>query len=291
MSLTADIQSLYRLRYLSGVALAVIVYDHLLTLDEEFSTIWASKSRDYLQKLMFVANRYYTEAMVMYVVYVSSGSANLDNEVSPIAKVSIDVKTDAPYPSCRQFIWVFALTSTLFTAITHFFITLRLYHSWDKRKRMAVILVAAFVAFISAAAALAIMSAFQVQSVIYYVPFLKVCRIPDIPGTFPYMMGTLLGFDLFIILLALFNAFERPHKTHADVLDALHRDGARLFLAVFLMRLVCLVMSIVAMPADCFGILNVMWTLTAIISSRIHLRVEGLKFATLGWARTSVLVL
>ncbi|KAJ3729511.1 hypothetical protein C8R42DRAFT_652186 [Lentinula raphanica] len=277
MSLTADIQSLYRLRYLSGVALAVIVYDHLLTLDEEFSTIWASKSRDYLQKLMFVANRYYTEAMVMYVVYVSSGSANLDNEVSPIARV------------CRQFIWVFALTSTLFTAITHFFITLRLYHSWDKRKRMAVILVAAFVAFISAAAALAIMSAFQVQSVIYYVPFLKVCRIPDIPGTFPYMMGTLLGFDLFIILLALFNAFERPHKTHADVLDALHRDGARLFLVI--MRLVCLVMSIVAMPADCFGILNVMWTLTAIISSRIHLRVEGLKFATLGWARTSVLVL
>lgn len=39
-----------------------------------------------------------------------------------------------------------------------------------------------------------------------------------------------IGFDVFLILLAVFNAFERPHKTHADILDSLHRDGAKLFL-------------------------------------------------------------
>ncbi|KAJ3781596.1 hypothetical protein GGU11DRAFT_812308 [Lentinula aff. detonsa] len=269
----ADVESLYRLRYLSGVALIVMVYDHLLTLDDEFSTIWANTNREYLQKLMFVVNRYYTEAMVIYVVYVSSGLASLDDAV------------------CRRFIWVFALTSTIFTATTHFFITLRLYHSWDKRKRMAIILLIAFTAFISAAAVLAVISAVQVQSVIYFISLLRACVIPDIPTTLPYMMGTLFGFDLFIILLALFNAFERPHKTHADVLDALHRDGARLFLAVFLMRLFCLIISIIGLPADCFGALNVMWTLTAIISSRIHLRVEGLKFATLGWGSSALVVI
>ncbi|KAJ3983781.1 hypothetical protein F5890DRAFT_1520879 [Lentinula detonsa] len=259
----ADVESLYRLRYLSGVALIVMVYDHLLTLDDEFSTIWANTNREYLQKLMFVVNRYYTEAMVIYVVYGSC--------------------------SCRRFIWVFALTSTIFTATTHFFITLRLYHSWDKRKRMAIILLIAFTAFISAAAVLAVISAVQVQSVIYFVSLLRACVIPDIPKTLPYMMGTLFGFDLFIILLALFNAFERPHKTHADVLDALHRDGARLFLVI--MRLFCLIISIIGLPADCFGALNVMWTLTAIISSRIHLRVEGLKFATLGWGSSALVVI
>ncbi|KAJ3992261.1 hypothetical protein F5050DRAFT_1789734 [Lentinula boryana] len=244
----ADVESLYRLKYLSGVALVVMVYDHLLTLDDEFSTIWANTNREYLQKLMFVVNRYYTEAMVMYVVY---GASHLNKISAPSAV----------------------------------FITLRLYHSWDKRKRMAIILLIAFTAFISAAAVLAVISAVQVQSVIYFISLLRACRIPDIPTTFPYMMGTLFGFDLFIILLALFNAFERPHKTHADVLDALHRDGARLFLVI--MRLICLIISVIGLPADCFGALNVMWTLTAIISSRIHLRVEGLKFATLGWGSSS----
>ncbi|KAJ4482592.1 hypothetical protein J3R30DRAFT_3403115 [Lentinula aciculospora] len=275
-NIIADVESLYRLRYLSGVALAAIVYDHLLTLNDELLTIWANPNRDFLQKLMFLINRYYTEAMVMYVVYVTSGLATLDDA------------------ACRRFIWVFALTAIVFIAITHFFITLRIYHSWDKRKRMAVILLVAFTTFIPAAAVLAIISAVHVQSVVYCELLLRTCRIPDIPSTFPYMMGTLLGFDLFIIILALFNAFERPHRTHADVIDALHRDGARLFFQCpqieIVMRLVCLIMSIVGLPADCFGVLNVMWTLTAIISSRIHLRVEELKSSTIGWGSSLVVI-
>ncbi|KAJ3932364.1 MAG: hypothetical protein NXY57DRAFT_960934 [Lentinula lateritia] len=198
-----DLESLYRLKYLSGVALSVMVYDHLLTLNEEFSNIWAAPNRDYFQKLMFVINRYYTEAMVMYVVYVCSGLANLDDAYSPNRA---DYYTE--------------------TAV---FITLRVYHSWDKRKQVAIILLVAFIIFMAAAAALAVLSAVNVQPAIHFVSFLKACEVPDIPITFPFMMGTLLGFDLFIILVAFFNAFERPHKTHADVLDTLHRDGARSF--------------------------------------------------------------
>ncbi|KAJ3815073.1 hypothetical protein F5876DRAFT_72330 [Lentinula aff. lateritia] len=280
-----DLESLYRLKYLSGVALSVMVYDHLLTLNEEFSNIWAAPNRDYFQKLMFVINRYYTEAMVMYVVYVVVDSSGF----------SLSLQQYSPPP--------------LTTAV---FITLRVYHSWDKRKQVAIILLVAFIIFMAAAAALAVLSAVNVQPAIHFVSFLKACEVPDIPITFPFMMGTLLGFDLFIILVAFFNAFERPHKTHADVLDTLHRDGARSFVvsgqapyskylcssagqyreikAIFLLRLGCLIVSVVGLPADCFGALSVMWTLTAIISSRIHLRVEGLKFATLAFGSSFLVI-
>ncbi|KAJ3853419.1 hypothetical protein EV368DRAFT_81600 [Lentinula lateritia] len=263
-----DLESLYRLKYLSGVALSVMVYDHLLTLNEEFSNIWAAPNRDYFQKLMFVINRYYTEAMVMYVVYVVVDSSGF----------SLSLQQYSPPP--------------LTTAV---FITLRVYHSWDKRKQVAIILLVAFIIFMAAAAALAVLSAVNVQPAIHFVSFLKACEVPDIPITFPFMMGTLLGFDLFIILVAFFNAFERPHKTHADVLDTLHRDGAsagqyREIKAIFLLRLGCLIVSVVGLPADCFGALSVMWTLTAIISSRIHLRVEGLKFATLAFGSSFLVI-
>ncbi|KAJ3921965.1 hypothetical protein F5877DRAFT_75721 [Lentinula edodes] len=262
-----DLESLYRLRYLSGVALSVMVYDHLLTLNEEFSNIWAAPNRDYFQKLMFVINRYYTEAMVMYVVYVCSGLADLDDALISVLPNRADWYTEAAV-----------------------FITLRVYHSWDKRKRVAIILLVAFIIFMAAAAALAVISAVDVQPAIHFVSFLKACMVPDIPITFPFMMGTLLGFDLFIILVAFFNAFETPHKTHADVLDTLHRDGARSFVAIFLLRLGCLIVSVIGMPADCFGALSVMWTLTAIISSRIHLRVEGLKFTTLAFGSSFLVI-
>ncbi|KAF8828062.1 hypothetical protein HHX47_DHR4000860 [Lentinula edodes] len=229
-----DLESLYRLRYLSGVALSVMVYDHLLTLNEEFSNIWAAPNRDYFQKLMFVINRYYTEAMVMYVVYVCSGLANLDDALISVLPNRADWYTEAAV-----------------------FITLRVYHSWDKRKRVAIILLVAFIIFMAAAAALAVISAVDVQPAIHFVSFLKACMVPDIPITFPFMMGTLLGFDLFIILVAFFNAFETPHKTHADVLDTLHRDGAsageyRKIKAIFLLRLGCLIVSVIGMVSTAY---------------------------------------
>ncbi|KAJ4494527.1 hypothetical protein C8J55DRAFT_484295 [Lentinula edodes] len=253
-----------------------MVYDHLLTLNEEFSNIWAAPNRDYFQKLMFVINRYYTEAMVI-------GLANLDDA------------------ACRRFVWVFALTATIFTATTHLspnradwyteaavFITLRVYHSWDKRKRVAIILLVAFIIFMAAAAALAVISAVDVQPAIHFVSFLKACMVPDIPITFPFMMGTL-PFST--------HSKDRTRRMRMSWILSTEMELGHLYAgeyheikAIFLLRLGCLIVSVVGMPADCFGALSVMWTLTAIISSRIHLRVEGLKFTTLAFGSSFLVI-
>ncbi|KAE9408480.1 hypothetical protein BT96DRAFT_932692 [Gymnopus androsaceus JB14] len=227
-TLITELDSLVRVKYFSGVALVLVLYDHLLTLDDEFSAIWTKPHRYYLQKLTFVLNRYFAEAVVLYVAYGGemfkrltgfNGSAHLDDA------------------GCRRFIWVFALAASVFIGITQL------------------------------------------------IKLQRICAILDLPSTFPYVFGALLGFDVFLIVLAVFNAFERPHRTNTDILDSLHSDGAKLFLVA------ALTMSIVGTPADTFGVLSMVWALNSVITSRIHLRVEGLKFAIFGMPGASFLLI
>ncbi|KAE9408481.1 hypothetical protein BT96DRAFT_932693 [Gymnopus androsaceus JB14] len=254
-TLITELDSLVRLKYFSGVALVSVLYDHLLTLDDEFSTVWTNPHRHYLQKLIFVLNRYFAEAVVLYVAYGGEMFKRLTGF------------KDVDYPRCRRFLWVFALGATAFIATTQSFIT--------------------------ATTALVIITVIKVQSAIFFIPELGTCAILNIPSTFPYVAGALLGFDVFLILLAVFNAFERPHRTGADILDSLHSDlySSQWSEVVSILRIATLIMTIVGTPADCFGVLSMVWALNSVIASRIHLRVEGLKFAIFGKPGTSFLLL
>ncbi|KAF8828248.1 hypothetical protein HHX47_DHR4000594 [Lentinula edodes] len=68
MSLLSDIiqdavKDVYASRYASLAASVIIVYDHLITLDNEFDLIW--KSSWSIGKGLFIINRYYSLASVV----------------------------------------------------------------------------------------------------------------------------------------------------------------------------------------------------------------------------------
>jgi hypothetical protein len=50
---------------------------------------------------------------------------------------------------------------------------------------------------------------------------------PQIPGEHSDPDKT--SFDLFIIIMAIFNALDRPYQRQADVMTSLQNDGARMF--------------------------------------------------------------
>ncbi|KAF8981167.1 hypothetical protein BDQ17DRAFT_1351482 [Cyathus striatus] len=63
-------------RYVPVAAASVLLYNHLLTIDDEFTSIWENKkSSDTMNvssKLVFFLNRYGIEIMINYVVFVHS---------------------------------------------------------------------------------------------------------------------------------------------------------------------------------------------------------------------------
>jgi len=91
-----------------------------------------------------------------------------------------------------------------------------------------------------------------------------------------FSLGVLTFFDLFIILMTVANGFHRPYKTESDVLLALLRDGAAMFVALFVLRCVNLLMGLFGNPSNTFVTMIFIWSMCSVVSSRIQLRVEAL---------------
>ncbi|KAJ7489651.1 hypothetical protein B0H11DRAFT_2191778, partial [Mycena galericulata] len=248
-------------RYVSSVSLAILVYDHALTFRGEVTAIWMNTGTGVGNRIGFMVNRYLTTAMVAYVSYMLSG-------------LSSGVTTRA----CRVFIWLFAIASTVFVAISHFIIMARVYTLWDRRILIKWILIVSFSVAISISMAFSILAVHQVQPFLEYTIFLHMCSFTQKPWALSFMLGALTVFDFFIIILTIFNALDRPHQKQAEVMTALQVDGALMFTGIFVLRFISLMMAIFGDPTNCFVTLSLVWAMCSIVNSRIQLRVEGLRF-------------
>ncbi|KAJ7149196.1 hypothetical protein C8R43DRAFT_1128565 [Mycena crocata] len=282
-------------KYFSAVAFVILVYDHLLSIDSERRTIWANENAHWHSRLTFFINRYSTEAVIGYVVYgkqrtleISDGhswwlypdSGDWDKFDSGHSGVSLRERVPgslmSSYRSCRRFIWLFGMASVVFGAISHFVIILRIYALWDRRKKVAQILITVFVVCISTTTILGIFCAIQLQSRVFYVESLRTCAFGTKPVVLSVMLGVLSCFDLFIVVVTVCNALERPHLTNIEVVSALQIDGLKYFAAIFALRLADLIFSIYRSPAECFIAITLVWALCSIINSQLHMRLEQL---------------
>ncbi|KAJ7929609.1 hypothetical protein B0H13DRAFT_1859602 [Mycena leptocephala] len=162
------------------------------------------------------------------------------------------------------------MISIIFGAISHFVILLRIYALWDHREKIARILITAFVLCISTTTILGIFCALHLQYMsaeaaqMVYVDPLKTCAFGTKPKVLIAMLGILSSFDLFLVVITVWNALERPHVTNIEVIGALQTDGLRFFL-----------------PFDSpIWFLQyselIVWALCSVINSELHMRLEGL---------------
>ncbi|KAF7335626.1 hypothetical protein MVEN_02217500 [Mycena venus] len=179
---------------------------------------------------------------------------------------------------CRRFIWVFAIASSVLVATFHFIIIVRVYVLWDRRRRIKWILFVTFGIEISVATIFIVLSGKEIQPFIVYDPGTHMCEFSRKPWALPYAVGTQMVFDLFLIVMTICNALDRPHTKQADVVTSLIHDGARMFLCTFLLCLANFVVTITGNPANCFVTLSVVWMMMSTVNSRMQLRFEGLRF-------------
>ncbi|KAJ7489649.1 hypothetical protein B0H11DRAFT_2229673 [Mycena galericulata] len=286
-----EVASIFATRYISAVALAILLYDHSLTLKSEITGIWMNKAAGIGNRAGFMVNRYLTTAMVAYVSYSKWIKLWIDDE----AKREAYGKHRLIQTSCQVFIWLFAIASTVFVAISHFIIMSRLYTLWDRRILIKYILVGSFGVAISISMVFSIIAAHQVQPFLEYNPFLHMCTFAKKPWALPFMLGALTVFDFFIIIMTIFNALDRPHQKQADVVTALQVDGAIMVSSATIissmydvlmltssfgavLRFISLMMAIFGDPSNCFVTLSFVWAMCSMVNSRIQLRVEGLRF-------------
>ncbi|PBK84190.1 hypothetical protein ARMGADRAFT_1088647 [Armillaria gallica] len=105
----------------------------------------------------------------------------------------------------------------------------------------------------------------------------NVCNSTRISKIITCTLGVLLLFNVFVILITIYNALEEPRRPENSVLDSLRRDGARTYLTICMLWLLLLVSSVVMEATLFFSLLFLVCSLNANIAARMHLRVEGLR--------------
>ncbi|KAF8868039.1 hypothetical protein CPB85DRAFT_1403332, partial [Mucidula mucida] len=255
-------------RYAPTAAIALLFFDHLLTLDQEVDAIWSRRCSRYTTRGLYVLHRYFTEGVLLYTVYMFGGYTK---------RISDAV--------CRRVLWLFVLSATLFVGVLQFVTTIRLYRSWDSQIRIRYILIGAFSVCYVAAAILSIISVtllIRAEHIIHPTPILgDQCATGNLPKTVPWVLGILLAFDVFVIALSLYRALEMPRRSQTELLYSLHLDGARIHLAVSALWLLLLLSSVFAQPYIFFALLCLFWSLNACVGCRLQLRLEGLQNGSL----------
>ncbi|KAJ6508311.1 hypothetical protein C8R45DRAFT_1089501 [Mycena sanguinolenta] len=253
LSETEVADTLLFLRYFTAFGLACIVYDHLLTLPMEFEFIWMNPKNGLASKAAFGLNRYMTEVILTYSVYIFSGTyVNLD-DLSFLHHFPI---SHAQHTSCARFLWIFGFGSTIFSAVAHAIVVLRVYSLWDQRPSVKRLLIATFFICTIAILATGIACEFQLQPLFKFNEFFATCLLTSLPRLVTVAFAIQTSFDVLILIIAVYNALERPHQNHGDIVNSLANDGFKFILTTFFLRTCYLVSSLVGNPGQCFAIVS-----------------------------------
>ncbi|KAJ7833678.1 hypothetical protein B0H13DRAFT_2370312 [Mycena leptocephala] len=248
-----SVAPVFAARLIPAISVSALLYDHSLSFGGEMDLIWFNSEAAFGNRVGFILNRYLTEAVAIYVAYLNSGL------YQGLTSVGAEI--------CHTSIWIFSMGSSVFIGISHFLIIMRVYTLWDRRQMIKRILTAAFCLEICLALVFSALAASQTNLLWEYIPL-----------ALKFMLGAITLFDFFIIIMTVLNALDRPHTTQADVITSLQRDGARMFVCLFVLRLTSFLISVLG-NEEIFALLLIFsWSMCATVNSRIQLRVEHLRF-------------
>ncbi|KAF8143135.1 hypothetical protein K438DRAFT_1784075 [Mycena galopus ATCC 62051] len=131
-------------RYFSAFSFIATVYDIVITIDDEVNTIWNNPNTRWHSKVVFVANRYLTVAILTFVSYLA--------------------RQQPWIIQCEENMFIFThLKSHKNVPAVGIVVLIRLYRLWDRRDSVARTLTAMFTVFMSTTIILGVFAAMQVQ--------------------------------------------------------------------------------------------------------------------------------
>ncbi|EIM84213.1 uncharacterized protein STEHIDRAFT_112652 [Stereum hirsutum FP-91666 SS1] len=236
----------YAQKYLSAIGLAVLLYDHLLTLPQEWM-IMSSRSSITPTKVLFLFLRYGVLACQLMGAYVISGAVDTMSEL------------------LRWFLST-SLIGTISLGMADLIMINRVYVLWDRRTKVRSALLCGFIIFYGITVAFGVANIYMLSGSeliyptadhdallsepnVFHTCFIR--RKPNIwsgiwapqltDGFCSYMK---VAFDCYIVILTVLNAVDRPRQADARIIHDLRRDGGLTFLGIFALRLVNLVLGI-----------------------------------------------
>ncbi|KAH7340383.1 hypothetical protein B0J17DRAFT_715604 [Rhizoctonia solani] len=280
--------------------LALMVWDHLITLQTEISLVWPAKLS--VVKVLFLLNRYIPPIFIGIDTANLMGSASwLSNKVivNTVRELIIPVLTEIN-ASCEVWILLDVGVELLTVFAATFLIGMRVHILWDNRRDIFLWVSSAWVLHVVANIALVIMSSVKNARSYSVQPLLNICfgRVDD---TWTVWIPVMI-YHCFIMLLLVIKSLSTPRIVSTRVHDVMVRDGFIYFFVVFLAMLFNLLSWVLA-PVSCLPVVSVsnqsltdaryftpqatlaalprwvVWSICTVATSRLLLSLKGIQSA------------
>ncbi|KAF9646254.1 hypothetical protein BDM02DRAFT_3118914 [Thelephora ganbajun] len=232
------------------------LYDHILTFRDEVEYIWGAHR--WLNKLIFIVNRYIVEAALVGTAYVT-----------------VELRPHLSNNSCKMYLIPVVSAAMTCMAVSHVMITLRVDALWNYNKKITYTMLGGFVVTYSVAVAFFIVTIVDLRKAVFFFPSVNSCLVSHSPHLANGIWAAMVSFDVFVFGLVLINAVDRPYREASEVVLSLRKDGIIFFLAILVIRAFNLIFSLKTGRSETFLVVYLMWVTFSITICRLVLRIEA----------------
>ncbi|KAF9542668.1 hypothetical protein CPC08DRAFT_716913 [Agrocybe pediades] len=221
-------------RYAHLSAGVIILYDHVITLDQEVSLVWQEPLS--LGKILFLSNRYCAFFTTMYVFYSVMSPPNLKS-------------------FCTQVYRWQGWTSIVITILAQAILQLRIYALYSKNKRILIAMSILFIVSVSASALITSEILSRLTGVLYPIPPLgQFCLQNRVKLRIYYTFWIpAMAFDVFLSVLTISKSFKLRKslatsvfcQTGEKLVDVFFRDSAIYFVVITATYITCMLVWII----------------------------------------------
>ncbi|KAJ7583914.1 hypothetical protein C8J56DRAFT_1094854 [Mycena floridula] len=288
-ALEEAVRNLHVTQYVSITGCALLLYDHLLTFDDEVELIWSTRWT--LPKVLFLLVRYLVPiSMVMFM----TATAGLGNEwITPVVHfIRINIKL-LILRSCKIWYGFGAMIGIGTIAIGNFMVLLHIWNLWDRDRRFILLTMTTFV---GTQIASIICGSIVIRNISRNSTFnhaLSVCVLTD-RSQVGLLWATGVVFEVVALSSLLWSALSRPRDTKTEFTKILYRDGSLYFLVsphlnigerkterviiqlLFCLRVINLLLAVVAPLSLLFVGVYFIWCSTTLTVTRLVMRLRRL---------------
>ncbi|KAJ7308628.1 hypothetical protein DFH08DRAFT_1051043 [Mycena albidolilacea] len=244
-SIVVALENVLTTRYLSAAGYVVLLYDHLLTLDDEVKYIWSAPTT--IAKILFLTLRYMVPLFLTGETITRSGLV-----VIPMS--------DATYAG-----WI-SIT------ISNFLVLLRIWTTLPRGHRLITWSLVFFIFMQLGSFAVTTWVISNMIPVLFFDPVAGFCSFSAKPNVAGLWIPGLI-FEVVVFVTICWNALDRPRALGTDsethITRLLFRDGVIYFIILFVLRVANTVLALVAHVSLIFVAVYFIWAGTTITTNRL----------------------
>ncbi|KAL6300315.1 hypothetical protein BKA93DRAFT_829143 [Sparassis latifolia] len=277
--LTGALHDIRIIRYSELASSMIIVYDHLITFNDELELIWNSSLS--LGKCLFLVNRYYALVSVIFNNYGALFSSNtLGYVVTLFSFLSSSVQPIYHRFSLHWYKWQ-GWTGVVTFVLAEMILQLRLYALYFFSKKVLIIMASTCIIATAFSAVVMGWVLSRISASSDAIPGIKFCVATGVSHHFWTFWVPMLVSESVLCALALYRGFQNYYggtlfRTGKRLVEVLIRDSAFYFVVMFATYLVNAIVFIVGTSNEVEVPIGFAVALSCVLGNRLCLNVRGM---------------